>query len=164
MHERTYAAWLWLLTGLFALRVLAQPAALVVGAGVLPSFDSWHGGVLPYPALLLTQVVILAWLAATARRFGAGKVVPFRKVGWVAGVFGGVYFTAMFVRLLLGATVLSDVRWFASPLPAFFHLVLATYLLLYAHYHIAGCRALASSRRARPDPLGASGTVHGVRS
>ena len=39
----------------------------------------------------------------------------------------------MFLRLLLGATVLSDVRWFASPLPAFFHLVLATYLLIYTH-------------------------------
>jgi hypothetical protein len=54
---RTYAPWLWLLTGLFALRVVAQPAALVFDAGVVPSFDSWHGGVLPYPLLLLTQLV-----------------------------------------------------------------------------------------------------------
>ncbi|MGH9255102.1 MAG: hypothetical protein ACRD3C_11085 [Vicinamibacterales bacterium] len=133
---RTYAPWLWLLTGLFALRVVAQPAALVLDAGVLPPFDSWHGGVLPYPLLLLTQLFILGWLARTARRFGAGEVAPSRRIGRTALVFGGVYFAVMFLRLLLGATVLGHVRWFASPLPAFFHLVLATYVLLYGYVRV----------------------------
>jgi hypothetical protein len=85
--------------------------------------------------LLVTQLVILSWLARTAWRFSTGKVVPRRPIGRIALAFGGVYFSVMFLRLLLGATTLSDVRWFASPLPAFFHLVLATYLLVYGYCH-----------------------------
>jgi len=135
VSTRSCAGALWLLTGLFAFRVLAQPAALVFDR-VLPSFNSWDGGVLPYPVLLVTQLVILAWLARTAWRFTTGKVVPRRQHGRAAVAFGGVYFAVMFLRLLLGATALGQVRWFASPLPAFFHLVLASYLLLYGYFHV----------------------------
>ena len=135
MSTRAYARALWVLTGLFAFRVVAQPAALAFD-GVLPSFNSWDGGVLPYPVLLVTQLVILGWLARTAWRFTTGKFVPRRQIGRAALTFGGVYFAVMFLRLLLGATALSHVRWFASPLPAVFHLVLATYLLLYGYCHV----------------------------
>ena len=135
MTERRYGPWLWLLTGLFALRVAAQPAALIFDEGVLPPFDSWHGGVLPYPVLLLTQLLILGWLARTAWRFGAAAVAPNRSAGRLLLIFGGLYFAVMSLRLLLGATVLGGVRWFASPLPAFFHLVLAMYLLLVGYFH-----------------------------
>jgi len=133
--ERRYAPWLWLLTGLFALRVVAQPAALIFDDGFLPSFDSWHGGLLPYPVLLSTQLLILGWLARTAWRFGAHAVTPNRSAGRLLLVVGCLYFAVMSVRLLLGATVLGEVRWFASPLPAFFHLVLAMYLLLVGYFH-----------------------------
>ena len=126
---------LWVLTVLFAFRVVAQPAALAVD-GLLPPFDSWDGGVLPYPVLLATQVAILGWMANTARRFSSGMGFPRRRFGRAAIVFGWLYFSFMFLRLLLGATVLSDVRWFGSPLPAFFHLVLATYVLVYGYSHV----------------------------
>ena len=132
MSTRRYAGALWLLTGLFAFRVVAQPAALAFDR-LLPSFNSWDGGVLPYPVLLVTQLVILGWLARTAWRFSTGTVVPRPRIGRAALAFGGVYFAVMFLRLLLGATALSHVRWFASPLPAFFHLVLATYLFVYGY-------------------------------
>ena len=135
MTAHRYAWALWVLTGLFAFRVVAQPAALVFD-GFLPSFNSWDGGVLPYPVLLVTQLVILTWLAHTAWRFSTDKVIPHRPIGRLALAFGGVYFAAIFLRLVLGATALSDIRWFASPLPAFFHLVLATYLLLYGYCHV----------------------------
>ena len=132
---RRYAGVLWLLTGLFAFRVAAQPAALAFDR-LLPSFSSWDGGVLPYPVLLVTQLVILGWLARTAWRFSTGRITPRPSIGRAALAFGGVYFGATSLRLLLGATVLGDVRWFASSLPAFFHLVLATYLLLYGYCHV----------------------------
>jgi hypothetical protein len=135
---RRYAPWLSLLAGLFALRVAAQAAALVIGNGadgVLPGFEAWHGGVLPYPLLLASQVLILAWLVQQARRFSAGEVAPNRRVGTGALAFGAVYFVTMFVRLILGLTVLRGHRWFGAPLPALFHLVLATYVLLYGHFH-----------------------------
>ena len=138
---RRYAAWLWLLTVLFTFRVVAQPAALVVDSSLLPPFESWHGGILPYPALLATQLVILGWLVRTAWRFTSARVVPRTAIGRSAVAFGGVYFTVMLVRLLLGATVLQHVRWFNSPLPSLFHLVLAAYLLLFGWFHLSGARS-----------------------
>jgi hypothetical protein len=56
-------------------------------------------------------------------------------VGLPVLVLAGVYFTSMLARLLLGATILHGQRWFASPLPTFFHLVLAAFLFLYGRFH-----------------------------
>jgi hypothetical protein len=133
---RRYAPWFWTLTTLFALRVAAQPAALVVDAPLLPGFERWHSGAIPYPALVVTQLLILVWMLRTASHFHQGRVVPRRRLGLAMLVFGDLYFTSMLLRLVLGATVLSERRWFASPLPTFFHLVLATYVALYGWYHL----------------------------
>jgi len=129
--------WLWILAALFALRVAAQPLALVVEAPVVPRFESWHSGVLPYPLLLGTQIVILAWLVTTAARVSRGAVQPRRMFGRLVLGVAAVYGMTMLMRLVLGATALSEVRWFASPVPTVFHLVLAGYLFVYGrvHYH-----------------------------
>ena len=133
--SRRYAPWLWLLLGLFTVRVLAQPIALRVDTPLLPRFESWHSGVLPYPLLVLAQLVIILWLARTAWMFSTGAIAPRHRFGALMMALGGVYFASMVARLLLGATVLSHERWFASPLPTVFHLVLAAYLLVYGHFH-----------------------------
>jgi hypothetical protein len=133
--SRRYAPWLWLLLGLFTIRVVAQPIALRVDTPLLPRFESWYSGVLPYPLLVLTQGVIMLWLTRTAWMFSTGAIVPRPRFGIVMMVLGGIYFVAMVMRLLLGATILSHERWFASPVPTVFHLVLATYVLLYGHFH-----------------------------
>jgi hypothetical protein len=145
--SQRYAPWLWLLLGLFVLRVLAQPLALQVDAPLLPRFESWHSGVLPYPVLVLTQLIIVLWLARTSWTFTTGAVAPRAGIGTAAIAFGAVYFAAMTARLLLGATVLADQRWFASPLPTFFHLVLAAFLLLYGHFHWRYSSARSTSLR-----------------
>lgn len=44
--------------------------------------------------------------------------------------FGGAYFAVMAFRWLAGLTFLADQAWFAKSLPAFFHLVLASFILL----------------------------------
>ena len=130
-----YAKWLWLCAGLFAFRVAAQLAALLFKPSFLPAFESWHGGVLPYPVLLTTQIFILIWLAWTARQFSKSSVYPRRRLGMLIIIFATLYFLVMLLRLLLGLTFLGEHRWFASYLPAFFHLVLASYLILYGHFH-----------------------------
>ena len=139
-----YAPWLYLALGLFVLRVLAQPLALILPAGTLPSFESWHSGALPYPLLVAAQIAILAWLCLTAWRVARGAVRPHRKRGklWIAAacVYGG----AMGLRLLLGATVFEDIRWFASPLPTVFHFVLAGYLFAYGRFHVRGAPGASS--------------------
>jgi uncharacterized protein len=133
--SQPYAKWLWLCTGLFAFRVVAQLAALLFKPSFLPTFESWHGGVLPYPLLLSTQVLIFIWLAWTALKFSLGKVYPRHRLGTIIIILASLYFLVMLLRLLLGLTILSEHRWFASYLPAFFHLVLANYLFLYGHFH-----------------------------
>jgi uncharacterized protein len=121
--------------GIFAIRVVAQPSSLIFKSKLLPTFEAWHGGVLPYPVLLLTQLLILAWMILTARRFYLGSVSASHRLGVKVLLFANIYFIGMLVRLVLGLTILKEHRWFASTLPAFFHLVLASFLLIYGHFH-----------------------------
>jgi hypothetical protein len=116
-------------------RVVAQPLALVVHSDALPPFEAWHSGAIPYSLLLASQFLILAATGWTAWRFWTGAVKPRRGIGLAAATFGGLYFLGMVARLVLGLTVLSDVHWFASPVPTLFHLVLAGYLLLLGRFH-----------------------------
>jgi hypothetical protein len=71
----------------------------------------------------------------TSRHVGRGDVPARRRAGvwWLLAAI--VYASAMIVRLGLGLTLLKEVRWFASPVPTAFHLVLAAYLFTYGLYH-----------------------------
>lgn len=144
--SRRYAVGLWLILVLFAFRVVAQPLALVVHTDLLPPFESWHSAALPYGVLLASQLAILATLAWVAWRFTTGDVVPRRTTGAVTLALGGIYFVTMLARLILGFTAFRDVRWFASPIPTFFHLVLAVSLLLYGRFHYSGGEHVRSGR------------------
>ena len=127
---------LWVLTALFCLRVAGQPLAALVAVPGLPPFDAWHSGALPYPALLVAQLAIVAWLVRTTRAVGAVTVRWRRPVGrWLLAsscLYGGI----MAARLVLGVTILRDVPWFARPVPTVFHLVLAAYLGVYGRLHV----------------------------
>ncbi len=129
-----YATGLWLLLTLFAVRVVAQPLALLVSAPFLPPFDSWYSGVVPYPLLLGSQVAILALLAVGARRVSSGAAPLRRRTGLILLFVGAVYFASMALRFILGMTILQEHAWFGRTIPAAFHLVLATYVLLYGHF------------------------------
>ena len=134
-RSRRFSFALWILFALFTLRVIAQPLALVVESAALPRFESWHSAALPYGVLLSSQILILVALGWTSWRFTVGDVPPRRATGTLALALGTAYLLTMVVRLVLGATVLSHVRWFASPLPTVFHMVLAMYLLVYGRFH-----------------------------
>ncbi|HEY6507527.1 MAG TPA: hypothetical protein VIY56_05915 [Vicinamibacterales bacterium] len=120
---------------MFCTRVVAQPAALVLDTRLIPRFDAWYSGAIPYPQLLAAQVAILAWLAWTARAVQTRRVRPSRRLGAWLLAFAGVYAAVMVARLGLGLTVFRDVTWFARPVPTVFHLVLAGYLAVYGHLH-----------------------------
>lgn len=135
---RAYAVALWGLTLLFGLRILAQPLSRAVPE--LPGFDAWHGGVLPYPALLLAQLAIAAAMVVVNLRVARGILVPRPRVGrWLAWL-GTLYFTGMLLRLVLGQTLYPSSTWLDRPLPTLFHLVLAAWLLLLARYHLRHAR------------------------
>jgi hypothetical protein len=134
-EQKHYAVWLWLLLGLFGFRVLEQWLQSHFALPLLPAFERWQGSSLPYGTLLASQLLILLLFATIAWRFSTGRVAACPLVGVVMLSLGGFYFSVMFVRLVLGFTVLSHPHWFASHLPALFHLILASFLLLVGHFH-----------------------------
>lgn len=142
MHSRTvsrfYAFALWGLTLLFGLRILAQPLSRLVPA--LPAFDAWHSGVLPYPALLLSQLGIATTMVVVNLRLVRGILASRPRLGGWLALLGTLYFAAMLLRLLLGQTVYAGSPWLDRPLPTLFHLVLATWMILLARYHVRHAR------------------------
>jgi hypothetical protein len=120
---------LWILLSLFALRVLGQ--LLVVGgvAPFLPPMDEWQSGLLPYPVLLVSQILILVVLGAVCLQFsrGAGYFVKRRTwLGTPLWIAGWLYAIGMIVRY---AALRRD------PIPVVFHIILATFLLVVAYHH-----------------------------
>ena len=132
---RRYATGLWLLLGLFAFRILAQLAQCVSPVPWLPPFDAWQGSGLPYPALVGAQAIILVLMWRAAWRFASGRVAPHRRTGSWYLTAGAIYFATMLLRLIAGAAHLSSSRWFAAVLPALFHLVLASAVLIVGTSH-----------------------------
>lgn len=121
---------------IFLVRVAAQPLALAIDARVLPPFDAWHSGLVPYGVLLASQLVIVAVAYRSIRGLASGTTQARRRTGLMVMAAGSAYFAVMLARLVLGATVLSGHSWFARPLPTAFHLVLAAFLLVYGHFHV----------------------------
>lgn len=147
-----HGKWLWALTGLFALRVAAQPAALGVRHRLLPPFESWHSDTVPYGLLLASQLVILVAMAERSWKVTRRAQRAQPTAGRVASWLGGVYFASMLARLILGVTLLADSRWFASWLPTLFHLGLAAFLLVLGDYHRRSAANLAAGRNERYGP------------
>lgn len=120
---------LWILLALFALRVLGQ---LLVVAGVapfLPPMDEWQSGLLPYPLLLASQIVILAILATVCVQFSRHRGFFVRRNAWLATplwIVGWIYAIGMVGRYAL---LRRDI------IPVIFHIVLAGFLLIVAQYH-----------------------------
>ncbi len=130
------APWLWLLTGLFAFRVAAQPLARVWEW--LPPFEAWHSATLPYGWLVFFQLLILLAMIRISLRFSRGRVRASRGVGTALLAFGGLYLGVMLTRLVLGATAMRGDAWFDRPLPTTFHLVLTGFVIAVGWHHLRG--------------------------
>ncbi len=93
-----YGRVLALLTLLFFFRVLGQALVVFFSVGWLPSNEQWASGLLPYPALLAIQVVMLVGMVkilsdvwreggffAMARlpgRVSSSVSAPFTRAAW----------------------------------------------------------------------------------
>ena len=124
------SCWLWLLTSLFLMRVVAQPLSRSVSIPGLPPFEAFQSGLVPYPLLLLSQVTILGVMAATAWSASTGRLAPRPRLARAMAKVGWIYAAAMLGRLFIGAFVLPESSFFARPVPTFFHLVLASFLIV----------------------------------
>jgi len=135
-RQRTYAAILLLLWTAFLLRVTAQWLQLVSPVSWLPPFSMWHSGILSYPFLRAVQLLLLLVMASLLIQLGRARIRYNRRAALRIRTIGRIYFLIMLFRLFAGQVLLTDVHWFASPIPSLFHLVLAAFLLVYARLHI----------------------------
>jgi hypothetical protein len=130
-----YVLLMGLLTGLFSLRVAAQAVQFWKPQSFLPAFDEFQGSTLGYSTLLLIQLVVLALMLRTCRRIAGRISAPRPGFGRGLAWFGGLYMAGSVARIAVGLAVPSAPAWFSTWIPAFFHLVLAAFILTAAHYH-----------------------------
>lgn len=135
---------LGLLTLLFALRVAAQALQRWIPTEVLPPFSAFQGSTLSYPLLLASQLVILALMVSGTWRVGTGRLVQRLRVARYLRTFALVYLAGSVLRILVGVLHPASPAWFSTWIPAFFHLVLASYVLI-----ISECYAGAPSSPSR---------------
>lgn len=121
---------------LFCIRVAIQLFQALSPVAVLPPFDAWQSGALPYSFLLVSQAVIIVVCSRIIWRLHMGTVVPSERTGKWLLIVGGVYFGVMCLRLAIGLTVAPDHFWFRAKLPTAFHLVLAGFVLVYGRFHL----------------------------
>lgn len=140
MNTRKYAAILWLLLFLFILRVVGQVLVAFFGVGFLPLMEEWYSGLIPYPILLVSQILIIILLAKVCMDFTIARGLfteprnLFRKP---ALIFGCLYFLSMVARYIIRMSLLPEERWTGGTIPIVFHLVLASYVIVFSLYHIS---------------------------
>lgn len=127
---------LWTLTLFFAARVAAQAWQRWAPLSFMPPFDAFQGSNLPYWLLLPVQLVILGAMAYVSWRVHAGRLAASRRLGiWLAWA-GALYMAITIGRVAVGLLVPEAPPWFSTWIPAFFHVVLAGFVLAVSVYHL----------------------------
>ena len=132
---KKYSYGLGILLIIFCFRVGAQFVQFVSPVAFLPPFEDWQSGALSYEVLAVSQIIIIFVLLRFVLRISSGKEIPDRKAGQVYLIFGWAYFGIMAFRLLAGLTFAEGHSWFGALIPAMFHLVLASFLILLGRFH-----------------------------
>jgi hypothetical protein len=124
-----------LLSGLFFLRVLGQLLVSRKPRRWLPPMEQWQSGLMPYPALLASQAAILTLQTTIELQSvrGEGALVEHRpRAGRALRGLSVVYVGGMIYRYIVSMRRHPERRWFGKTIPIWFHMILATYLFLYA--------------------------------
>jgi hypothetical protein len=136
--RRHCASAMWVLLGLFVLRVIGQMLVAFLGVSFLPPMSEWYSGLMSYPILLPVQWVIIALLSPICIDITRGKGAfarPNRRVGTFLAWFSAIYFASMIARYAITMTVHPERRWLHDTIPIWFHMVLASYLFILSRYH-----------------------------
>jgi hypothetical protein len=118
----------------FVFRVGAQLWQLLWPTPILPPFEAWHSATLPYPALVASQLGIIAvglWVTVGMMR---GTLKANRTASQSLLWIGSVYLIGATIRFIAGLTLLRDIPFFAAHVPAFFHIVLASMVIVVANF------------------------------
>lgn len=137
LDEEDAAPILWLLTGLFAARVVGQVDVALRRPSWLPPMEDWN--LVPYRLLLPVQLVILGVMTWIDVSFSVSSGPPTDRAkgfGWALVGFSAMYAGAMAVRYVVRMERRPAARWFGGTIPIVFHLVLATYLYSLGSFHV----------------------------
>ncbi len=135
-RARWRAGTMTLLGGLFLLRVVGQVLVTYAEVEWLPAVEHWQSGLLPYPALLASQLVILVLMVAIiadVRRGGGSLAGLHPQFGRAVWWFGCLYLASMVARYALTMALRPEWQWFERSISIFFHCILAVYLLVYSN-------------------------------
>lgn len=135
MTRNHYGIVLLALLLIFSFRVLAQLLQAIYPLNFLPAFEAWHSDSLPYSILLLIQIVIIILFGRVIWKLRCNGITPNYRWGKMWLTVGAIYFSFMLFRLLAGLTFAADHGWFGAVIPAFFHLDLASFLMVYGYFH-----------------------------
>ena len=130
---------LWLFTVLLVARVLGQIVVVLWAPRWLPPMEQWQSGLLPYPALLVGQAVVLTlmfWISIDFSRRAGLWVVPRPRLGLVTVWWSYLYAGAMVVRYIIRMARRPDQRWLGGTIPMIFHTVVAAFQWTFGMYHI----------------------------
>lgn len=133
-----YSPWLWLFTVLLTGRVLGQLVVAVSAPRWLPPMERWQSGLLPYPALLAGQaivIVLMAWISTDFHRSAGFWVDPKPLLGRAALWWSYLYFGAMVGRYIIRMARRPDQRWLGGTIPIIFHSVVAAFQWTFGTYH-----------------------------
>lgn len=134
-----YSLWLGVFLLLFIGRVTGQVLVAVAGVEWLPPMEHWYSGLLPYPILLPLQILIIALMFWIVRDFARGHgyfVRPNPRAGRIIRALSILYFASMVLRYVLTMWWHPELRWLTGTIPIWFHMVLASFLFTYSHYHL----------------------------
>jgi hypothetical protein len=108
---------------MFVLRVLGQVLVAFFDVKFLPPMEAWYSGLMPYPYLLPSQIVLIVVMTKICLDFSRERGFFFEPKRFLAREwlwFGYVYLAVMVAR----AVFLWD-----HPIPIVFHWVLAAFVI-----------------------------------
>lgn len=126
---------------LFCLRVLGQMLVAFLGVIWLPPMHQWYSGLMSYEYLLPSQFLIIALYGKVCSDILSGKGYFAAHRSWFASAvryFGYAYLAAMIVRYPVQMALRPELRWFGQTIPIVFHWVLASFLIVFGHFHRRG--------------------------
>ncbi|MGH1492312.1 MAG: hypothetical protein ACRBK7_23480 [Acidimicrobiales bacterium] len=121
---------LTILMVLFAGRVAIQLVQWIEPVGFLPHFDRWQSGAVPYPGLLVAQLLIIATMVVVLTKLYRKELRLRPLTVVIVRAIGFGYLALMLLRLVAGLTFEDGHSWWDAPLPTVFHLVLASFILV----------------------------------
>ena len=125
MKNKPYSVILWMLFTLFCLRVLVQLLQLFFELQLLPEFNEFQSGTVPYFDLFVNQILIIVLCLRACIRVSKGKTV-FSRIKGKRYLFLGIFYaSAMVLRYSVRMYLFPPERWMGGAIPPIFHLVLA---------------------------------------